>query len=530
MNAPLAHKSNLRKNSPPWLTVSAGKWSWKIHAGFNSSELLRRLAAPEAFITAATKPLREDLRPRNTFVTSLAWPECYPCPLVLKRFRPLTLLHSLKTTRGSPAIAAFEKAFLLLNQNILTALPVAASETRWKAGRPESFLITEYVPNAQALREFRQGTFSKHQNRIVICRLAETIAQLHNTRISHTDPSASNFFVQHDDLKQFQIVLIDLDGLRPCREISPQKTAADLTFLCRRIPMSTREKLWFLSQYCRTRKDAIASRDLLALLEIQSLAEAKKPTATQLVQRGSFCWEARRGVLHQKVLSVMTKPESFLKTSEFYFKNSRVVTVSRVPGSAPGEPDLVLRRLKYGKLSHRIKDTFRASRTRRALYHGLLLEKNGIATPRAFAATETRQLRLPTAAYLITEQIPGAQTLIKFVSQTSNDCGTLAVRLADLLARLHNKGFSHRDLKPTNILIDENLNPFLIDLDGLRVWKSVTAQRSVADLVRLAQGISGHRKKLRFSSWRFLKRYCEQREGTFAVRDLAAQIGSKISR
>lgn len=527
MKSPSLPEKHLCDISQGWTAISAGKLFWKIHCDFNTPELLRRLASPENLIAEATEPLRKDTRPRNTFVARLAWPECHPQPLVLKHYRPLKLWRSLKDSRGSRAIAAFEKAFYLLRQNIVTALPIAASQTCWRAGRAESYLITELVPNARPLREFRQGKFSAYENRIVIRRLAEVIAQLHNSGLSHTDPTLSNFFVQDNERDKFRIVLIDLDGVRACPEISTQKTVEDLSPLFRRIPMSPREKFWFSAQYSRTRIDSIAPRQLLSLLAEKFDDDAKKPGATQLLQLGGHHWRARRGVLHPKILTVMKDPEAFLQQHEFYFKNSRVVTVSRVPASAPGEPNLVLRRLKYGKLGHRIKDTFRASRTQRALRHGLLLEQNGIATPRAYAAAEIRQLRLPTAAYLITEQIPDAQTLFKFLAQHPASTRIVALRLAELLARMHNKGFSHRDLKPTNILLDGNLNPFLIDLDGLRVWKSLTMQRAVSDLTRMAHGISRYQKELRFASWRFLKRYCQQREPVFCVREFAAQMGEK---
>ncbi|MEP6662298.1 MAG: lipopolysaccharide kinase InaA family protein [Verrucomicrobiota bacterium] len=162
-----------------------------------------------------------------------------------------------------------------------------------------------------------------------------------------------------------------------------------------------------------------------------------------------------------------------------------MVLVVRVPAALPGEPELILRRLKYGKFGHRLKDALRASRANRALQHGLILERNGISTPRAFAAAEVRQMRWPTAAYLITEQIPQAQTLTAFLLRNPSPPRSLAIRLADLLARLHNKGFSHRDLKSSNILLDGESNPFLIDLDGLRIFKTLTEKRAVAQPHRL---------------------------------------------
>ncbi|MEO5802489.1 MAG: lipopolysaccharide kinase InaA family protein [Verrucomicrobiota bacterium] len=529
MKQPLLSKKTLLGNPSEWISVSAGKWTWQINCHFNSPGLLRHLENPEELMNSA-ELLRKDARPRNTLIVRRTLPDFHSSPLIIKRYRPVNFLDSLKEgARSSRAVSAFEKAFALLNRNIFTATPIAASHTRRRLGRFESYLITEQIPNARPLREFRRGNFSARENQIVIRRLAETIAQLHNDGLSHTDPTLSNFFVQDAARAKFRIVLIDLDGLRSCGKVSLQKAADDLFPLFRRIPMSPREKNWFAAQYCRTRTDSVSSRELLSVLAAKAAADLKKPRTTEIVRSEKIHWRMRRGALHPKILAVMKEPESFLKSRELYFKNSRVVTVTRVPASVPGEPNLVLRRLKYGKLGHQIKDAFRASRARRALQHGLMLEKNGISTPRAFAAADVRQIRWPTAAYLITEQIPNAQTLARFLTQHPTSNRALAQRLADLLARMHNKGFSHRDLKSSNILLDGDLNPFLIDLDGLRVWKTLTIQRAVADLARFAQGISRHEKKLRLVQWRFLKRYCQQREPTLCVRELATQIAAKLS-
>ncbi|MEP6664264.1 MAG: hypothetical protein ABJC04_11440, partial [Verrucomicrobiota bacterium] len=56
------------------------------------------------------------------------------------------------------------------------------------------------------------------------------------------------------------------------------------------------------------------------------------------------------------------------------------------------------------------------------------------------------------------------------------------------------------------------------------IFKTLTEKRAVADLARLAEGVSRHQKQLRFAQWRFLKRYCQQREPILCVRTMAAQI------
>ena len=134
----------------------------------------------------------------------------------------------------------------------------------------------------------------------------------------------------------------------------------------------------------------------------------------------------------------------------------------------------ILRRLNYGKFIHRLRDIFRPSRAVRAFIASTWLEQAGIPTPRALAAADVRCCCWPKAAYLITEEIPDARTLAALFAAKQK----IPATVPELIARLHNHGLSHRDLKWTNILFDENLSPWLIDLDGVRRLQNVSEARA----------------------------------------------------
>jgi tRNA A-37 threonylcarbamoyl transferase component Bud32 len=85
----------------------------------------------------------------------------------------------------------------------------------------------------------------------------------------------------------------------------------------------------------------------------------------------------------------------------------------------------------------------------------------------------------------------------------------------ELIARLHNSGLSHRDLKWTNILFDEQLSPWLIDLDGVRRMGHVPDDRAREDLFTLARCFAAHPLTLKWSGARFLYRYCRIRQLSF---------------
>lgn len=229
--------------------------------------------------------------------------------------------------------------------------------------------------------------------------------------------------------------------------------------------------------------------------------------ALKTVKVGGLKWRLAAQQNTDPLIHVLDQPEHFLLNDSLHFKDSRVVTVVRVPRLTPQQPDMVLRRLNYGKFSHRCRDFFRASRAMRALRQGLMLADIGVRTPKAFAAAEVRRWRWPLRAYLATEEIPGAVTLHRYLLKHRTVPRALIHSMALVLARLHDHGFSHRDLKLTNILLDHQLQPWLIDLDGLRWHRRLSSSRAQADLTRFAKGFVRYPGLLRYSGWRFLGEY-----------------------
>ena len=229
----------------------------------------------------------------------------------------------------------------------------------------------------------------------------------------------------------------------------------------------------------------------------------------------------------------MENPQAFLSSPDLFLKHSEVATIARVPSDHPLKPGLVLRRLNYGRALDRLRDTFRPSRVRRAMANALELQEAGIPTPTPLAATEVRSLGVPLEAYLITEEVPGARTLGKLFADNRRRIPRAAVlRLADILALLHQRGFAHRDLKWSNILWDRDLQPYLIDLDGMKKRRKVSYSLALADLARLGRQAVPHPNFLKHTGARFLRRYCQQRgvEGQFRRwwEDLGREITARF--
>jgi 3-deoxy-D-manno-octulosonic acid kinase len=80
-----------------------------------------------------------------------------------------------------------------------------------------------------------------------------------------------------------------------------------------------------------------------------------------------------------------------------------------------------------------------------------------------------------------------------------------------LLGRLHDTGFTHRDLKPTNLLFDPEGRAYLIDLEGLRTTQEVTDAQAVGDLSKLARRMIELATLSPSDAATFLKSYCSFR-------------------
>lgn len=248
------------------------------------------------------------------------------------------------------------------------------------------------------------------------------------------------------------------------------------------------------------------------------------------VKAGTIRWLVRRSALSPLTQQVMRDPDAYLRDSRSLVADSSLITLGRIHPSDTGEPTLLLRRLNYGRLRHRLRDVFRKTRAERAFWHGIGLEIAGVATARVLAAGARRVLRWPIRSYLLTEWLHNTVTVREYIGRRQQSPRELVCMLADLIARLHDQGFSHRDLNASNILLDDRLQPILIDLDGIRKSERLTQRRAVADLTRLAWEFAGYPIFLKWNGQRFLKRYCQKRGMESARKTLGVRIARPIQR
>lgn len=146
-------------------------------------------------------------------------------------------------------------------------------------------------------------------------------------------------------------------------------------------------------------------------------------------------------------------------------KSGASTTVSQGAGSGR---DILVKRYNHKGFFHALGTGLRGSRARRVWAHALALRHADIATPAPLAWFEVRHRGLIQASYLISEflPIPTLHSLLLENRVSEDDLNQIRSQVRDLIERLHSLGFTHGDLKPTNILC-EGTRPLLIDLDAM---------------------------------------------------------------
>ncbi len=226
---------------------------------------------------------------------------------------------------------------------------------------------------------------------------------------------------------------------------------------------------------------------------------ARQDCETQSFDRGGLRWQVRSNMLKSHVETILAAPDEFLMRSRV-LKPSRSSAVSAQDG-------LVLKRYNFRKWRNLFKDLFRGSKARRCFFRAMQLEQAGVSTARPIAFAGQRFCGISLRSYLLMAEIPQATDLAAW----RGDKRRAIHALARLIARLHDAGFVHRDLKEGNILFNGHGQPFLVDLDGLSFVRRVKDGQAAADLARLAQAATAQGRATRSDCARFLQTYCRSR-------------------
>jgi len=425
----------------------------------------------------------------------------------------------------------FARAHRLVRLRIGTFDAVAYGEKDAEGLGRTSYLLTREVEEAAALNRFIRATapgLSQGDRRAFVATFTPLLARfarsLHDAGVFHNDFHPGNILVRQKD-GAFEFFLIDLRTVRISRPLSKRHRIESLAMLNEFFVSwtSAAERLRFLRLY------AGDSSQLPEELRRQSrtIEEATqtriRKTQTKRERRcrraGRYFARMRHGCLKGLRLRQLrgvsldgfpADPSVFFRNEARFIKKGRTTTLVEVQSHESGLPcNVIVKRYNRKKPFNTFKDLFRSSRAMRTwrLTNALLVR--GIPCPTPLAVVEERRMRVLLRSYLVSEKIEAAVTLRDFLAGAaerpdSQDRALLTRSLAATLRRMHDAGFSHRDLKTTNIMIQaaNGVHPYILDLDGMRRLGTVGETRRQKDLARLnasaeEQGV-GNRRRYEF--------------------------------
>jgi len=177
-----------------------------------------------------------------------------PAHVIYKRYGPRGWWKSFCSIfRQSRARRAWHLARALLARQVDTARPLAVCEPHRPWFARASYLASEWIADAENLHIYgwrlADRPIRKRLRRAARCAesLGHLIGHMHASQIAHRDLKGANLLVA-DRGDRVAAYLIDVDGARICRHLSPARRAANLARLAAGIeahPWVTR------TMYCR---------------------------------------------------------------------------------------------------------------------------------------------------------------------------------------------------------------------------------------------------------------------------------------
>lgn len=242
----------------------------------------------------------------------------------------------------------------------------------------------------------------------------------------------------------------------------------------------------------------------------------------QTLQVGDLIWHVRKDRLTDSHRPILEDPDRFLLPGDKLLKDSRRSTLARTPGQS------ILKRFNLKKYSNLLKNKFDRSRARQAYKRGYHLETLGIPTPCPIAYAEKQKFGWPFQSYLLQERLADAVSLdeaFRRWDDTDPEMKRASIaRVGRIVGLLHDGGFANRDLKATNLMVDDSGGTWVIDLDGIRVSERVNEETRVKNLRRITRDIPSYGHLSTRDRMLFLKAYVRcVRRGNAA--DLYRQLG-----
>jgi serine/threonine protein kinase len=120
-----------------------------------------------------------------------------------------------------------------------------------------------------------------------------------------------------------------------------------------------------------------------------------------------------------------------------------------------------------------LRQTAFGTRARRAWKNARILQNAHILTPKALACIEIKRHGVVLWSYIITDRFAGDNLHFHIIKQQPDQAGCRKIisALQHLIDQMGEQRITHRDLKHSNIMMNDKGQAALIDLDSMRVHR-----------------------------------------------------------
>jgi tRNA A-37 threonylcarbamoyl transferase component Bud32 len=489
--------------------------------------------------------------------------------------------------RPAKAILEFRKLRDAATKSVPTAVAVAwGKQHRLLPG--DSVLITRAIPDSEPLGRYlveklpllpeRERTRKRH---LLAKGLGRFLADLHWAGVLHPDLHPDNLLLSwHGEVPTFHLLdLHDVQTGKRCGMTASMKNLAIFNrWFVLRATRTDRLRFW-KAYIARCREVDRQDWPPENCRELEAMTLASNLRLWRSWAKRCFGNNRRFAPLHEyamvghavKEITVdqlqflLADPDSPFRQPSALLKNSRSSAVAEVgltrvepgaqatglsevqnpvacaPGSETHEPSLtrfIYKCFRAGPIWESFINLFRRSSCLRSWQNGHAFRDCLLPTPRPIAVWHRRRFGLCREGYMLTEKIHGAEDLHQFLYRVQSlpvceQIGLMRQALAEVgrqIRQLHERGWAHRDLKATNILVqtlvnrnggcqpprppaagsrrsEDNTKFWFIDLVGAwRPWRLQDSRRQ-KDLSRLNASFCFSEHLTRTDRLRFLRAY-----------------------
>lgn len=247
------------------------------------------------------------------------------------------------------------------------------------------------------------------------------------------------------------------------------------------------EKLF--KYYAKARGWLLKSEDLVELFlyikkyNVQRWQQFQKKIFRSSSSFQNFCFARNHGMydryyINNELSAFLQNPDAiFCAPNIEILKNGRSTTVIK---AQLGAETFVIKRYNIKNVWHLLRRMFRYTRAHHAWRLAQKLKLFGVPTAAPVAFIEKKFMGLNGKSYYVTTYVNGDHAGKYFQKNWRyHEKNTVMIeQIITLLRRVAKLEITHGDLKITNILINENEQPLLIDLDGALEHASLSSLRS----------------------------------------------------